>query len=526
MWAISMNDDRNGEAAMPSALGAGDAGRRLNRRFLVAIVIVVLVVAANELLVQPALREVTRDAPVLNVAGRQRMLSQRLVKSALALEVAGEMRDADRLSELRSTLADWTTAHEGLQRGNPELSLPGENSETVRAKFAELQPHYDAMRQAAEALSDGRLSRGEAIGVLLAHEHRYLPLMDEVVNLHEAEARAHVRSLQRTGWGLSALLVATLIGVGRFILLPAGRMIERQFVELQKASEQLEGRVQQRTAELEQANLALQSEHRERLAAEEAKQSLQEAYSHAARVNIIGEMAAGLAHELNQPLGAVANYVEGCLVRLDQSPDNVNGFRNSLEQALKSAVRAGEIVRRVRLFATRQVGQQTKLNIGQLLGDVLSFVESTAARRGISLKSEVASDLLSGSRCVPGDAVQLQQAIINLLSNAFDAVDAAEQSEKQVSLSAHFVPPDVIEIVVTDDGDGIAPEDRDRIFAAFYSSRASGMGMGLAITRSIVEAHRGEIIVESTAGSGSRFRVKLPAIDDDQPASADGSHCR
>ena len=490
--------------------GAGSLRRMLNRRFAAAMGAAAALAVANQLLVQPSLLALTGDAPVINVAGRQRMLSQRLSKAALAYRVASDERDrAGRLGELRRTLAAWTRAHEGLRTGDPSLSLPGGNGPAVAAAFDELEPHFAAMRDAARRLSAGE-DPGEPVRLILRHEARYLPRMDRIVGLYETEARDRVRTLRRTGWALTGLVLAALAAVGAFVLLPAGRTIGRQVAALRDARRRLEDRVRERTADLETANAALREEHRERLRAEDRQRDLLREYGRASRVNALGEMAAGLAHELNQPLGAVANYVEGCLLRVERGGEDPAALAAALRKARAAALRAAAIVKRVRGFVSRDAGGAVPVAPADLLADVAGLVREDARRRGVRLEVRTAPDLPP----VLVDPVQIQQALFNFLTNAFDAVEAAGVPEPRVRLSADAARGRV-RFAVEDNGEGVPPELRDRIFDAFHSGRAHGMGMGLAIARTVAEAHHGELAVEAVAGGGARFRLTLPRLPDD-----------
>jgi signal transduction histidine kinase len=405
----------------------------LERRYLVVLVLVALLVLLNQVLVQPPLLQLATDAPVINVAGRQRMLSQRLAKAALALEAASS--DADRRrhrAELAGVLGLWTASHRALRQGDRARSLPGRNSAAVRQAFDDLEPYFAPMRDAAARLarSDDAVAR-EDIGAILARE------------------------------------------------------------------------VCQRAL------------------AEQRHRTLLEQFSHAARTTTIGEMASGLAHELNQPLGAIANYAEGCLVALDAPRPALGEIKAALEKLLATTLRAGQIIQRIRRFVTRQeVGREpfepnrVALEAAELLGD-------EAQRRAITLKLDLAPEL----RKIQGDPVQVQQVLVNLVGNALDALAASESAEPTVVMQTRRAGSDGVEFRVSDNGEGIPEEHLAKVFDAYFSTRAGGMGMGLAISRTIVEAHRGRIAVESVPGSWTTFRFTLPvACVDDADARPDGVH--
>ena len=289
---------------------------------------------------QPSLLRLTTDAPVINIAGRQRMLSQRLAKAALALR-AGKTQDPSRhLDELDQVLRLWSASHDGLRHGNRAMSLPGRNSQAVEAALDGLEPLFLRMRAAAERLIRDRgwragrreQPRADDLATILGAEAEYLERMDSVVGLLEREARDRVGRMFWTGWVVTGLILVALAAIGRFIVRPALELIRRQVEELRRARDELEDRVRQRTRELE--------------IAAERHQALVEQFSHVARTTTIGEMASGLAHELNQPLGAIANYAEGCLVELASPHPAIEDVKIALEKLLAATLRAGKIIER------------------------------------------------------------------------------------------------------------------------------------------------------------------------------------
>ncbi|MFI5455979.1 MAG: type IV pili methyl-accepting chemotaxis transducer N-terminal domain-containing protein [Isosphaerales bacterium] len=299
----------------------------LNQRYRAALALVAFLVLLNQLLVQPSLLRLTMDAPVINIAGRQRMLSQRLAKAALALERADGKTRRRYFDELDQVLRLWTASHDGLRHGNRAISLPGGNSQAVNAALDGLEPLFLRMRTAADRLirDEARGQPGEPaarddLAIILGAEGEYLERMDRVVGLFEREARDRVGRMFWTGWVVMGLILVALAAIGLLIVRPASELIRRQMEELRRARDELEDRVRQRTRDLEIAT--------------DRHQALVEQFSHVARTTTIGEMASGLAHELNQPLGAIANYAEGCLVELASPRPAVDDVRIALEKLL------------------------------------------------------------------------------------------------------------------------------------------------------------------------------------------------
>jgi two-component system sensor kinase FixL len=391
------------------------------------------------------------------------------------------------------------------------MSLPGSNSKAVIAALDRLQPLFVRMRDAATRLirraTQGRAGHLEAddLAAILDVEPEYLEQMDGVVSLFEREARERVERMFWTGWGVTGLILLALAAIGLFILHPAVELIRRQVEALHRGRDELEDRVRQRTRELELAG----DRHR----------VLVEQFSHVARTTTTGEMASGLAHELKQPLGAIANYAEGCLVELGSPRPAIDEVRTSLEKLLASTLRAGQIIERIRKFVTRHELRREPFEPNRVVSEVEEILRDEAEQRGIAVMLELAPDLPR----VTGDSVQIQQVLVNLVRNAFDAVVAAKPLEPSVLIQTRRAGSGGVDFSVTDNGEGIAPEFLEKVFDAYFSTRAGGLGMGLAISRTIVEAHQGRITVSSQPGVTTTFRFTLPPASGDD-AESSGLH--
>lgn len=473
---------------------AGDS-YAFDGKYRSALVVVTALVLGNQALVQAYLLQMTPEAPLINVAGRQRMLSQRLAKAALVLERGGEGADAAN-EEIRQVLDLWTTSHERLARGEAGVAGSGHNSVAVREGLADLEPHYEAIRDAArrllEAGASGPLGDREAVATVLGHEAEYLRRMDQVVGHYESEAGARGRTFRRVGWALTGLTVAALVASGLFLFRPAAGLIRRQIAELALAREDLEARVRERTHELEVAR----QRHR----------SLLEQFSHVGRITAAGEMASSLAHELNQPLGAIANYVEGCLIALDAPEPALEDVRDTLRRVRATTLRTGRIIDRVRRFVTRQGPNHEPFDANQAVRDAVEILDDEARRR----RAAVVLELASGLPCPWGDPVQIQQVLVNLVRNSLDALEQSQTPSPEVVIWTRGASDEGVEVGVSDNGEGIPAGRLGQIFDAYFSTRAGGMGMGLAISRTIVEAHQGRLSVESDPGVRTTFRFHLP----------------
>jgi C4-dicarboxylate-specific signal transduction histidine kinase len=243
----------------------------------------------------------------------------------------------------------------------------------------------------------------------------------------------------------------------------------------------------------------------ERQAAERREQEAKAQAAHATRVGAMGAFVASLAHELTQPLAAsLANAETG--VRLLAAPEpDLDELRATLADIVADERRAGDLVQQLRRFLRRGAVERGPLALGELLGEVLQLVAREAQARGVTLRLDVAEALPE----VVGDRVQLQQVALNLLSNALDAVAAGDRPAREVTVLAGR-SGDGVRVEVRDSGVGMDAETLARIFKPFFTTKPKGMGLGLSISRTIVEAHGGTLSAHSAPPGGATFRIELP----------------
>jgi len=234
--------------------------------------------------------------------------------------------------------------------------------------------------------------------------------------------------------------------------------------------------------------------------------------AHVLRLGTMGEMAAGLAHEINQPLGAIANYAQGCVLRLRNGSIEAAGLLPIVEQIAGEALRAGEIIRRLRDLVRKEIPQQAEVDLNALVRESTRMIEPEARQHGISVRLELAADLPR----VACDSIQIEQVVINLLLNGVDAVQAANNGERNLAVSTAVAGAAGVEVAICDSGVGV-PDPPADVFAPFFSTKPNGLGMGLSISRSIIEAHGGHLSAKRNSRCGSTFRFTLPVGD----ASAD-----
>jgi len=248
-------------------------------------------------------------------------------------------------------------------------------------------------------------------------------------------------------------------------------------------------------------------EEQQRRTAEEAVREARERLTHVARLSTLGEMTTGLAHELNQPLTAIATYARAAERLADQGPAQHHEVVSALRQITAQALRAGEIIKRLRALVRNRQTQEEPLDLNSVVRELAVLAESDARVNNVQLQLELSPDLPR----VLGDAVQLQQVMLNLLRNAIDAVCADSASERSIRLRTSLVA-DEVELCVLDSGPGLDPAIRERLFEAFATTKPEGTGLGLAISRSIVESHRGRLAWRANTPRGSCFYFTLPAV--------------
>ena len=245
-------------------------------------------------------------------------------------------------------------------------------------------------------------------------------------------------------------------------------------------------------------------------------QELQSELVHVSRLTAMGEMASTLAHELNQPLAAISNYMKGCRRLLDQgNPELLPKVRDALDKGSEQAVRAGQIIRRLRDFVSRGETEMRVEPVSRLIDEASALALVGAAQQGIVARM----NLDPRASFVLADRVQVQQVLVNLLRNAADAMQDAPRRE--LVLATALQEDGQVEISVADTGPGISDEVADRLFQPFVTTKATGMGVGLSISRTIVESHGGRLWVEPNAQGGATFRLTLPAAAVEEASDAD-----
>jgi signal transduction histidine kinase len=264
--------------------------------------------------------------------------------------------------------------------------------------------------------------------------------------------------------------------------------------------------------ELRRINEALQAENAERKRAAEALDKAQAELAHITRVMTMGELVASIAHEVNQPLGAIVTNGQACLRLLSREPPNVDKSREVIERMIGDGMRASEVIKRIRTILKKTAPEKAPLNINETIQEVVAIANSEAHRSKVTLLTELAADLPP----VVGDRVQLQQVVLNLILNGRDAMSGVEGQSGELLISSRKTRPDEVLVAVRDCGTGLDPQDAERIFDPFFTTKSEGMGLGLSISRTIIEAHGGRLWATPNDGKGATIQFILPANSESQ----------
>jgi C4-dicarboxylate-specific signal transduction histidine kinase len=240
--------------------------------------------------------------------------------------------------------------------------------------------------------------------------------------------------------------------------------------------------------------------------AEEALRTSQAELAHVTRIMTMGELAASIAHEVNQPLSAIVASGSACIRWLDGPVPNLADAREAAQRIVRDGKRAGEVIARIRALTRKANTEKERLDLNGMIEEVVALVGGEILKNRVALRTELRDDLPA----VLGDRIQLQQLVLNLVMNAIEAMSAVADWPRELAITTQNGEPDHVVVAVRDSGVGLDPKSSERIFEAFYTTKPAGMGMGLSISRSIVQDHGGRLWAVANDGPGTTFQFTVP----------------
>ncbi len=456
--------------------------RRLSILYLAALGTIALLTIIGQFVVQQAIIQLEGDSRIVNIAGRQRMLSQRMTRLMFDLAYT---KQADTANKIRMDLDTWTLNHVGLQRGSTVLQLPGKNSQSVEKRFNELTPHFEVLREIIESTLVRFSPGGDSVlnadirNELSFHSDAFLAGMDNIVASLEKEARDRVNRLR---WIETALLFATiavLVCEGLFVFSPAVASLNRSLTQLQRTSDELE--------------------------------RAKEVAENANRAKTI--FLAKVSHELRTPLHSILGML--ALVRQSNiGPNQLTQIRLAHEASTSLLSLVDDLLDVASIEQGREfIIHPQVVDLPGLLASTSEVMSPLAVAKG--LQYELKLDKLMPT-WVTLDADRVRQVMSNLLQNAIRyTTTGSVQCKADIQTEETQV---LLRLAIEDTGIGISPTDQERIFTSFTrggrqeapSEFGRRMGLGLTITKAIVKRLGGEISLTSEVGKGSRFTVTLP----------------